>query len=309
MITITTIGGLSRPDAFNAGIMPYQDGYLIAYRATSRDPAIGFALLDRDLRVIAGTARDRGYSQNDDPRIIPGNLVPGLETATPFLLSTNYYPHHWQTCRMELRQCDVFQTAGVVHTIRPDEVCGLGKFDAIGGLTKQQAEKNWAPFLPDNTLRFVYSINPHRIIAYDFPSRSVALQHTTDWQLPNWWQAETWGTELRGSSPPVLVGDRYLSTWHTRKGPGYWTGLYTFSATAPFAPLEIGPPVLTPDMSTGTNTRNPNGQGCLFINGMVVEPDRILLSGGDNDHSVIVATLDRVATVATLRPIGETLVR
>ena len=290
-LRIKHIKGLATPDAYNAAIVecradPVGGWFYLAYRAVQEGGnSIGWATLNSELNVVLGmpgtTANRLPLYNNLDPRLTWWN--------DRLLMSTSYGPT--RTSRMELRHLAI--TGGGTAK----EVDQLGVFNSIDnwpGYTTR-VEKNWIPFESHYSphLRFLYSINPLRVLHYNEEAQRVELYTTQHFELPEWWKDE-WGRELRCSAPPTrFANNTFLGTWHTRsggqRGGNYYTGFFTFSYGGSIR--SITPPVVLPEHATGQNVRQRHAQGCVFIQGMVILNGTIILSGGDNDHSCVVAVM------------------
>lgn len=109
---------------------------------------------------------------------------------------------------------------------------------AFGGNVRSPSgkpEKNWTWFEHADevgsfsTMHYVYSISPHVVVS----TIAQMAQNRIPWQYG----------EPRGGTPPVRVGDEYISFFHSSlpwQPPKrrYFMGAYTFSAKPPFEPLR-----------------------------------------------------------------------
>eukprot|EP01041_Mallomonas_annulata_P000205 gene205-371_t len=194
-------------------------------------------------------------------------------------------------------------------------------------------QKNWSPFFYQDTLLFVYSIEPHRVMRAYAPStesnkeeyfsleaRTVALTFFSKFR---------WGYgEMRGGTPALLIpmsteqqgqgqGQCYLSFFHSKKRVRgrrmtYFIGAYTFSATPPFHVLSISREpivassfyvgklapqpfdyILYPTSFTLDNDNNGNGNG----NG---NGTTVTLYYGRQDEDTWVASLQLSGLLASL---------
>lgn len=126
-----------------------------------------------------------------------------------------------------------------------------------------QRQKNWAPFLYNESFYFVQRINPLRVmhIVPDPDPEGTVLAATLSIaeHVPLPWQ---YG-ELRGGTNAVLVSltgeeDFYLAFFHSiavlaDSGRNtYFCGAYTFSAQPPFKLLSMSPhPIVDDSLYTG----------------------------------------------------------
>ena len=95
----------------------------------------------------------------------------------------------------------------------------------------EQRQKNWAPFLHDDRLMFVYSVQPHTVLACNEETGLCEIAHTVQTDLPI--------LDLRGGTNLQLVNGAYVGFLHTTKPLQYDTYLYAFSATPPFQPVSF----------------------------------------------------------------------
>ncbi len=103
-------------------------------------------------------------------------------------------------------------------------------------------EKSWLFFSPSDLLYSLYSINPHVVLVH--AGEHAAKIH----QVPHKFR---WQVNMRGGAI-TSVGNEVYHWFHTTKKVGqfhlYTMGLYTFSATPPFAPRRyIAEPVYVPN--------------------------------------------------------------
>eukprot|EP01041_Mallomonas_annulata_P010716 gene10716-22376_t len=123
-----------------------------------------------------------------------------------------------------------------------------------------RTQKNWMPFIYKNTQLFIYSVQPHQIIytvptdePYTTPLRPGLTSQSNGFKdLIAKLASSTMMTDfywclgdIRGGTPALLIGDRYLTFFHSRKGnmattkDTYFMGAYTFAAEPPFQILSI----------------------------------------------------------------------
>jgi hypothetical protein len=186
-------------------------------------------------------------------------------------------------------------------------------------LNLQWIEKNWPPFeVTDeegkSSLYFEYQITPRKLYAIEDPNTS----HFQDIRLPKdiaythlpW--VGKWGT-IRGGTPPLKIGDEYLSFFHSsfkELNGMYWyvMGAYTFNAKYPFKITRMSAaPILyrgiyeTPII----HTADPSKRVC-FPSGFVIEKredgDLIYLACGDNDCAINIVTIDKEKLLKSMVP-------
>lgn len=101
-------------------------------------------------------------------------------------------------------------------------------------------EKNWLWFSHENELYLIYTTWPHLIVHWNDLFLPVEEYRTNVWS-PFW----NWG-EPRGGSAPILVGDEYVSFFHSstpwQDGKRqYHMGAYAFEARPPFRVTRVTP--------------------------------------------------------------------
>lgn len=156
-------------------------------------------------------------------------------------------------------------------------------------------EKNWVFFEHEKKLFCIYASYPEHVVLQIEGDRVVATHKSGG---PEW----HWG-EIRGGTQPVLIGDRYVTIFHsslaTEVAPHfvrYYAGAYTFEAKPPFRPIEISEfPVLSGSEEDGHQVDPRYVEGwkpyVVFPCGLVQEKDRWLVSFGINDWQCAIANL------------------
>jgi hypothetical protein len=161
-----------------------------------------------------------------------------------------------------------------------------------------RSDKNWIPFTFNDTVLFIQSINPFRLmhlsgggsvaeklsvvsesIAVDFFSESISIE------IP-WWRFG----ELRGGSTVVYLPDDdvFLSFLHsvTRVGQNelfaYYFAAYTFSSRAPFRLLSLSYPVVADHFYNGPWLHKKVSY-CVYPTSLSVDGDVVSLAVGYQD--------------------------
>lgn len=142
-------------------------------------------------------------------------------------------------------------------------------------------EKNWIFFNHDNAWHMVYNFSPHIVVRIG-ANGQAAQEFKTDTN-PMW----AYG-EIRGGTPPVRVGDEYISFFHSSmywKGrqKRYYMGSYKFEAKPPFKVTHVTPkPLLA---GSDQDTRINGGPPCIFSCGSAFENKEWLVTFGVNDEA------------------------
>lgn len=155
-------------------------------------------------------------------------------------------------------------------------------------------EKNWSPFVHEDQIHLIYSINPTVVLRINTQSKSTEElsivsypEHTFDF-----WR---WGSFLAGGTNLIRVGNEFIGLHHTflEKNPGkpdvrqYYSGLYAISAEAPFRVTRMSSkPVLNSKMDAKKDMRHnehywkPN---VAYPCGLIEQGDKLLVSYGWQD--------------------------
>jgi hypothetical protein len=235
----------------NCSAIPWGGRYLLAVR----DGFVPSRIVLADLELA-----NPPVARNERPLQIPLELKPGDAIADPRLFT--FGGRLW--CAYTYEKSFYRRAMQALCEIKPDGRClNNTVFD---GPAKPH-DKNWQFFDHDGELLFVYAMSPEHVV--------VDLQSRVRGKTPGF--AWPWGTP-RASAPPVRVGDRYVTFYHSYQGKiwndrCYKVGFYTFAAEPPFPILEHSLlPLLEPDPE-----HRPKGvHHC-----QVVFPSGCLRDGGD----------------------------
>lgn len=151
--------------------------------------------------------------------------------------------------------------------------------DSVGANTGH--EKNFIWFFRNGNPHLVYWASPHTVVEFapGFGSHKV---YATDSQI-KW----AWG-EIRGGTPPVLVGNEYWTFFHSslpvnlhRTTRRYVMGAYAFSANPPFPITKITrAPILQGSYNNRMSTDKP---AVVFPCGALINQGEWIITGGSND--------------------------
>ena len=134
-------------------------------------------------------------------------------------------------------------------------------------------QKNWMPFIYNDSLYCVYSVSPHKILKVNVDSGMCELVHTTYYDITG---------DYRGGSNIITYKDQYLGVIHIRKSlTEYLTYFYTFKTQPPFQVTYISKPFLF-------NSDNPVIE---FASGLQQNGDQFFLSYGLWDCEAKVAVI------------------
>jgi len=165
-------------------------------------------------------------------------------------------------------------------------------------------QKNWAPFISDDTLLLSYTLHPHEVIYPNLLTGECYLSYKTFGTI-NW----KWGT-LRGGTPAQLVDGEYLAFFHSSSSTdspnGYtWTyymGAYTFSVEPPYQITHISAkPIISPEFYSSSEAIKK----VIFPGGFVDADPFIYIAYGRDDHEIWIATIDKKALKKSLIPVAQ----
>lgn len=290
------------PDAFNPSIVRYQDSILLAFRI--RDPIlktthqIGLIKLNEKFQPISKpyVLEIRNYlagqSMAQDPRIITiGNEL--------FMAYNDMLGSPRQGIRRML--IGKIEFDGKSFFIENPEM--LTHFDQEN---KNRHEKNWAPFVYEEQLMLIYSLQPHTILKpLSFENKCETLFNTetnTSWDYG----------ELRGGSQAFLVGDEYLSFFHStkeiktlqsegKKMSHYFMGAYTFEKDPPHAIKSISKkPIIGKNFYNGPSHKTWKPLRVVFPGGFIFDDQYIFVAYGRQDHEIWIVKIDRDALLTSL---------
>eukprot|EP01041_Mallomonas_annulata_P001360 gene1360-2631_t len=215
----------------------------------------------------------------------------------------------------------------VYHENKSNEKCLHAKSEprmlSIAHELPLSSEKNWTPFEYGNRIYMIYSYHPFRIVqilpSLHNPHNSTPLKHLVDTvslssSLASIWE---WGT-IRGGTPALLIGDRYLTFFHSSKKvcnshsrPNfavYFMGALTFSAKPPFQILQISPQPLVTNISYSFNAENKfmgNAAVVFPMSFIILKDDIIILTMGKNDNQGYIIQMYLQPLLQSLKNISQ----
>ena len=185
------------------------------------------------------------------------------------------------------------------------------------GMQMAGREKNWVPFVYDDGIHFIQSVNPHVVVR--LPPMAAAAEGTgsnvVTELVSSANQAVRWRYgEMRGGTQAVYDGelDAYLTVFHShveyfeseqgRKQRLYFMGCYVFAAQPPFAvQLMSQTPLIGPAFYTGP-AADHGSLRVVFPAGLMLTPDELVISYGKNDCESRLARFDRRNVTDALQP-------
>jgi predicted GH43/DUF377 family glycosyl hydrolase len=177
-------------------------------------------------------------------------------------------------------------------------------------------EKSWVPFDHRGQLLLSYTIVPHKILLPLLGTGHCQSLISTQTPLP--WN---WG-ELRGGTPALLDGDRYIAFFHSsirmktehsqgKEVPHYFMGAYTFMPNSPFTITHISKePIIGKQFYTGQEYERYWGSvRVVFPCGLMADDQYFWIAYGRQDHEMWIAQLDKKKVYANLIGTKDTIPR
>lgn len=291
------------PQSFNPSLLKTKNGYILSFRYLPepiKEPWISFIGLIRlddsfqrlsEPQLIEGLGSRLTPSQAEDARIFEFN-------GDVFLI---YNDNQGVTNTSARDRRDIF-VAEIIDQEGRFEVKTPVKLVHPLHYSTRLWEKNWSPFVYENTLYLSYFLNPHEVLKADLDSGDCEPLHISQKTI-----AWDWG-QLRGGTPGLLVDGEYLAFFHSMKplktNNGqmwhYFMGAYTYSATPPFSLTKVSPLPIN-DSSFYIDSDQP--KRVIYPGGFAINGSNIYLAYGKDDHEVWIAVIDKNRLLQTLRPI------
>lgn len=300
------------PHAFNPSIIRWKGTLLMSFRYIagasstgidcSAESRIGLVLLNDDFTPqsevqILDLCKDTPFSRPEDARLLisGGNLYLVYNDNIDEVCSLGGFRMHIAELGYDGEQFCIFHQERLTHFQQE---------------LPWRREKNWVPFDFQGSLLMAYSLAPHEIL---FPILGTETCTMVAWSNVevNW----KWG-ELRGGTPAVFIGDRYLSIFHSSKemisnhsdyevSLHYFMGAYTFSPEPPFQIKEISPePIIGKGFYKGA--KYPpywKAVNVVFPCGLLWEGPYIWVAYGRQDHEIWIAKIDKQQLLNSLAPV------
>lgn len=265
-------------DYFNCGLVTRPDGDWLLVRRSRQYQHCPFGLNDIVVfKLVDGTQPTEGkpllirsfYSDEhfEDPRGIYHNGKTYI-SCTNFIWAPRGSGAHQIICEFD------------------DNWNLVKRYDPIYGgngahcYNNKRQEKNWLWYVFEDKPHLLYSADPHDIAQFTWDFKA-ALRYETKPQLR--WQ---WG-QIRGGTPPFLVGDEYWTFYHSSidwasgNVRRYFMGAYAFESNPPFKITRYTKdPILC---GSQQDVWAPGKPYVCFPNGSVLRHGEWLVTLGVND--------------------------
>lgn len=296
------------PTAFNPSIIEYEDGYLLTFRYSVSPSVfpwiseIGVVLLDNNFNINSPVSmlNPHCYSkknincQAEDARIFKyqGKLFLAYNDNMDEINPT---PQK----RRDMFIAEIVPNNDKFEIKEPTKLVYKEKMKSLW-------QKNWVPFIYQDSLYFGYSISPHETL--EFNLKGDLLKKHKESTHSRW----TLG-HLRGGTPAILVDDEYLAFFHSsvtmrtkssnyKRMLHYFMGAYTFSSKPPFNITKMTPgPIVNPEFYHS----NHGHKRVIFPGGFVVNGDNIYIAYGKDDNQIWIAKVNKYKLKEVLLPIAN----
>jgi predicted GH43/DUF377 family glycosyl hydrolase len=161
-------------------------------------------------------------------------------------------------------------------------------------------EKNWVWFNRGNRWHFVYSFQPHTVVEVIDTMR--VKEHKSVMKQPVPWQ---YG-QIRGGTPPIKVGDEYVTFFHSSLAwqgnkKRYYAGAYAFQAQPPFAVTRMTKDFLL--CGSDQDTRILGGPLVAFPGGSLYENGQWTVVSGLNDEGAFWVRIPHEDLLKQMEPV------
>lgn len=283
------------PYAFNPSIIRWEGRLLMSFRvmdpisasATSSRSRIGLVWLDESFRAAS------------TPQILMFN-EPNLHPEDGRLIACDdalYLIYNGTSNQLVLMYVAQLEYDGLQFQIIHNEC--LSTFDEITNATRQ---KNWVPFVFENSLHLAYKLRPHTIFKPLLDQSGICNTISSTNPSLVW----DWG-EMRGGTQALPLDEstnlaffhssQMLKTTHSNNQsvPHYFIGAYTFSNKSPFRILQMSPEPIVGEGFYSGKAYEPywHPVQAVFPCGFIMDESSIWISYGRQDHECWIVELDR----------------
>lgn len=276
------------PTACNASIVRWHDKLILSFNAYStgkedQPNLMGLAILDEDFNVFG------------NPHIldVPKNL---WQDARLVILNEALYLVFNGAIEGEVRRMLIAQAHfnGIEFIIETPRA--LLNFP---GENPNQWERNWIPFVFNNSLLLATHLSPHRILCPILES-----QKCEEVASSNFSSSWAWGTPKTGTTAHI-DGKHYLALFHSVKVMSsihseckpiqhYFMGAYTFEDRPPFRITAISKdPIIGEHFYHGPEYSMCKPCRVVFPCGFIMDKQFIWVVFGRQDHEIWMAKLDK----------------
>lgn len=285
-------------EAYNPSIIKYGDGYLMTFRYLPDRHVqpwisnIGIVKLDEFFEPISPP-------QLLDTRLYSKNTPPQSEDARIFSFKGKIYLIFNDNID------SIYPSAQERRDIYVAElICKKDQFSLSEPLKLYHEEyyetilwqKNWSPFVSNDTLLLSYSLNPREILTPNFTTGNCQKSYETLMPKTVHWPFG----QMHGGTFAQAIEGEYLAFFHSRmitSSPSsnnvelwhYFMGAYSFSAQPPFEITKITTSYID---HPSFYTNSPYNKRVIYPGGYVSDGSDLYVAYGKDDCEVWIATID-----------------
>lgn len=301
--------------AYNNAIIEANNNTYMFYRYHppygNHNTEIGVVELDRNLMPISTSARkvnlvphSAKVTTYDDPRVITYRGVVMLTYAHGMLVQTE---KGWPWC------CSIGIASLPNMYVGKQWLPNYGKnlnLSNVGKNSEVFTEKNWSPFIANDKLMYLYTINPMVALEVDLQTPTdpqhgnrVYQVSETEAKIKHW----KWGDFLGGGTPLIYdsATDEFWGIFHsfTNEDPKnraqrrYHMGYYAITGTKPFKLKRMSKvPIMSAEWDWSKDVRSqqtPWLPNCIYPCGVMERSGMIYISYGWQDCRCQIAEYTR----------------
>ena len=267
------------PAAFNPSLASQDNGFLLSFRINYNLNRLFNLFLKQPTSFVGILRCDENFQPQSAPQILP---LPGN-------------PQDARLIRYQERLFLFYNDEGRMYLAELVDIHNHFHISSCKPLTyseaTQQVEKNWSPFVFQDTLYAIYQPSPHTILQVDVESGLCHCVSSSD-ARPLW----RFGA-MRGGTPALLLDAEYITFFHShvpaktywpKKRRIYLMAAYTFASTPPFQMRKISKlPIAAESDYDAINPKK-----ILFPTGFLIQNKTLYLSYGLNDNKICVAKIN-----------------
>jgi predicted GH43/DUF377 family glycosyl hydrolase len=298
--------------AFNPGVIPYKEGYLMVARCeetgliefinrkitSKKSTHLVLVFLDKKFTLIQDPIDIHTFPEEQHRDVAP-------EDPRVFLHKDKIYVCYNDCPKEYQNKKNVPRSMYLAELDCIDEKWGLAKVlelsfkrpEELEGVITKQVEKNWTPFSYEDQIHFIYAYDPLIVIKPDLNtgvcdkiSYSAKLDFTKPYKSP------------RGGTPAYETQEGFLAFYHICNLDvekkrflgcssygigGYLIGAVEISKEAPFQVIKK-----TKSLISGKDMYKKK-KNIEYPSALILEEDRIILFWGREDREIMVGTINR----------------
>ena len=212
-----------------------------------------------------------------------------------------------------------FQMVYLRQLLVPENVPSALTLPRDINIQRTHDERNWVPFIYNDTVHFIYSLNPPVVlrVSSDRSDAEVNADIHTEFVSDGGNAAVRWRYGvMRGGTPAIYDADvgGYVALFHshdkyrlrTPKGVGknvtfYFMGFVVFAPQPPFSIQMIGEAPLMGPGFYNESARSAYHLRVIWPGGLLISPEEYVVSYGMDDNTMRAVRVDRQKLLQTLQ--------